>query len=102
MKDKASLYNYYKQLINFRNSCKAFTFDADLIPVDTGNAALSSWIVKNGEAQAFVVHNVSENPASFTLPQAFTKEAAFQTTPVKKNKDGSFTIPSFTSAVFTD
>ena len=101
-KDKASLYNYYKQLINFRNSCKAFTFDADLIPVDTGNSALSSWIVKNGEAQAFVVHNVSENPASLTLPQAFTKEAAFQTTPVKKNKDGSFTIPSFTSAVFTD
>ena len=100
-KDKASLYNYYRQIINFRNSCKAFTSDADLIPLDTGNSALSSWIVKNEQTQALVIHNVSESPASFTLPEAFTN-TAFQTNAVKKNKDGSFTIPSLTSVVFTE
>lgn len=101
-KDKDSLYNYYKKLINFRNSCKAFSPDAELIPLDTGNTALSSWIVKKGEEQALVIHNVSGNSTTLTLPETFTNEAAFQTNPVKKNKDGSFTIPSLTSAVFTD
>ena len=32
----------------------------------------------------------------------FTNEAAFQTDPVKKNKDGSFAIPPQTSVVFTE
>ena len=99
-KDKNSQYNYYKKLINFRNSCKAFSSDSVLIPFDTGSSALSSWIVEKGENRALVLHNVSDAPASFTLPEGFNGTAAFQTNQVKNNKDGTFTIPSLTTAVF--
>ena len=103
-KDKDSLYNYYKKLINFRNSCPAFAKDSQLLPYDSGNSAIASWIVQNKEktARALVVHNVSTSPAAFALPQPFTNETAFQTNPLKKNKDGTLTIPPQTSVVFTD
>lgn len=103
-KDKDSLYNYYKKLIIFRNSCPAFAKDSQLLPYDSGNSAIASWIVQNKEktARALVVHNVSTSPAAFALPQPFTNEAAFQTNSLKKNKDGTFSIPPQTSVVFTD
>ena len=101
-KDKNSLYNYYRKIINFRNSCPAFTAYSQLLPYDSGNSALSSWIVKAGDKQAFVLHNVTDSEAGFTLPEGFADTPAFQTNPVKNNKDGTFTIPSLTTVVFTE
>ena len=99
-KNKDSLYNYYRRIINFRNSCKAFAANSELLPLDTGNSALSSWIIKNEDSQAFVIHNVSDAAATFKLPEGFAGTAAFQTNQVKNNKDGTFTIPSLTTVVF--
>ena len=120
-KDKDSLYNYYKKIINFRNSCKAFAKDSQLLSYDTGNSVISSWIVQNKEntARALVLHNVSTSPVELALPvpaaeksagqngfsgfpDRFFDNPAFSTNPVKKNKDGTFLIPPQTSLVFTD
>ena len=103
-KDKNSLYNYYKAIINFRNSSPAFAAHSELIPFDSGNSAVSSWIVENAEcnARALVIHNVSDTETTVTIPAGFNDSAAFQTNAVKKNKDGSFTVPSLTTVVFTN
>ena len=103
-KDKDSLFNYYRKLINFRNNCKAFDSDSKLIPLDTGNSALASWIIEKGDARALVLHNVSDNPVEFALPASAVdfKTVSFSTNSVKNNKDGTFTIPSLTSVVFTE
>ena len=79
---------------------KAFAANSELLPLDTGNSALSSWIIKNEDSQAFVIHNVSDAAATFKLPEGFAETAAFQTNQVKNNKDGTFTIPSLTTVVF--
>jgi len=101
-KDKNSLYNHYKNLINFRNGSSAFAKDSLLIPYDTGNSAIASWIIQGSSSRALVVNNISEDTAEFTLPADFPPDAAFQTKAVKKNKDGSFILPSLSTIVFTD
>ncbi len=99
-KDKNSLYNYYKSIINFRNSCSAFSAHSDLIPFDSGNSAIASWIIENGESKALVIHNVSDAETQLSIPEGFNDSPSFQTNTVKNNKDGTFTIPSLTTVVF--
>lgn len=100
--DKNSLYNYYKKLINFRNSCQAFAKNSELIPLDTGNSSLASWFIQNKGEKVLVLHNVSDKVIEFSLPsQALSFEKIiFSSNPVKKNKDGSFTLPPLTTVVF--
>ena len=101
-KDKNSLYNYYKKIINFRNSNSAFSKGSTLSAYDTDNAAINSWIMtsRDGNARALVIHNVSDKPVVLALPSDFDPSAAFSTNPVKNNKDGTITVPSLTTAVF--
>lgn len=100
-KNNNSLYNYYRKILNFRNSCEAFSAHSTLIPLDTGNSAIASWIVENKTARALVLHNVSDTPAAFALPKSTVNfsSPAFSTNPVKKNKDGTLTIPPLTTVV---
>lgn len=97
-KDKNSLYNYYKKLINFRNSCSAF--NGKLEPYDIENSSISSWIMKKENSGALVIHNVSAQTETILIGAEFSSEPAFFTNPVTKNKDGTISIPPFTTAVF--
>ena len=102
-KDKNSLYIYYKKLINFRNNCPAFEKGSVLSVWDSKNGAISSWIMTNkaGTARALVIHNVTDKPTVLALPTGFSSTTAeFSTNPVKKNKDGTITVPSLTTVVF--
>ena len=100
-KDKNSLYNYYKKIINFRNSCPAFEKGCKFSVWNSKNGRISSWMItnKSGSERVLVIHNVTDKATELALPEEFTK-AIFFTNPVKKNKDGTFTIPPLTSAVF--
>lgn len=103
-KDKNSLYNYYKRLINFRNECPAFGQNSVFASWDSGNEAIASWVMTNttAGARALVLHNVSDKEVSLQLPEEFTAagQPAFSTNPVKA-KDGTITIPPLTTVVYT-
>ena len=101
-KDKNSLYNYYKKLINFRNNCPAFAKDAELSVWDSSNESISSWIMSSSSTseRALILHNVTDQPTVLALPANYAPTPEFSTTPVKKNKDGTLTIPPLTTAVF--
>ncbi len=98
LKDKNSLTNYYINLINFRNSCSAFNGKFEVF--DVNNSAVSSWIMKDEKQSALVLNNVSagDTTVSVDLPVNFPPD--FSTNEVKKNKDGTITIPPLTTAVF--
>ncbi len=102
-KDRKSLYNYYKKLINFRNTCKAFEAHSTLIPYDTGNSAIAAWEIQGSTARALVLHNVSEKPAELALPENFTNKV-FETNPVKIKRSDAVTIsiPALTTMVYTE
>ena len=98
-KDKSSLLNYYKELINFRNGCPAF--NGKLSAFDTGNSSLSSWKMKNGNDEVLVVHNVSAENTVLELPGNASYTPLFQTKKSAKNGGSSITIPPLCTMVFS-
>jgi glycosidase len=67
MKDKNSLYQHYKTVIQLRNGSKALTY-GELEPVDLGNGVLCAFTRSSDEESVLVVHNLSKSPVTATLP----------------------------------
>lgn len=67
MKDKASLLNYYKTLIAFRNNSKALTF-GELKPVDIGLNEVCSFERSYQNENILVLHNLSKTDVTINLP----------------------------------
>jgi glycosidase len=98
LKDKNSLLNYYRKLINFRNATPAF--DGKLSAFDFGTGAFSSWIMENGDEKVLVVHNVSLENQELSLPDGYSASPIFQGSPVKNSGDKKVSIPPQTTVVF--
>ncbi|MBQ1650902.1 MAG: hypothetical protein II056_00600, partial [Paludibacteraceae bacterium] len=97
LKNKDSLLNYYRRLINFRNSESAF--NGTLSAFDTGNGAFSSWIMENGSDKVLVIHNVSMETQGFSLPDGYSSTPIFQGNNVKKSGE-KLSVPAQTTVVF--
>lgn len=99
-KDKNSLLNYYKKIINFRNSHSAF--NGNFSAYDTKNENIISWILSDDSEKIFVVHNVSKKDTVIELPKDFENATAadFQTYKITKTGDGRFSIPPLCTVVF--
>ena len=67
-----------------------------------GLLSISSWIMSSSSTseRALILHNVTDQPTVLALPANYAPTPEFSTTPVKKNKDGTLTIPPLTTAVF--
>lgn len=84
MKDKTSLFNYYKTFIAFRNNSKALTF-GELKPVDIGIKEVCSFQRSYEDENLLVLHNLSKTDLNISLPEDLKeyKNVAFKT----KNSD---------------
>lgn len=70
-KDKSSLYNYYKNLINFRNSSEIFTYGT-FIPYDCDTENVSSWTMNYNEEKALVLVNITGENKTVNLRDDFS------------------------------
>jgi len=99
-KDKDSLLNYYRKLINFRNSHQAFV-KGKFSPLDTKNEKISSWTMEYSEnvsEKAYVYHNLSEEETVISVPENL--KIVFSTYEKKtKLKENKLTVPAKCSVV---
>ncbi len=71
-----SLLNYYRELIAVKNAHPAIARGVP-VAIDTGEKALCCYKVTHGDETVLVAHNLSEEPATVTLPaDAFAGEIA--------------------------
>ncbi|QHL86665.1 alpha-amylase [Nibribacter ruber] len=99
IKDKNSLYNHYQKLIALRKNSHALTF-GDLVPVKVSNLAVSAFTRTSGEESMLVIHNLSGNDITISLPtevQSFNK-IHFATDKSKLNKS-TLTLPAFSTVL---
>ena len=68
MKDKTSLFNYYKTFIAFRNNSKALTF-GEMKPVGVGRKEICAFQRIFENENLLVLHNLSKNDIAFSLPE---------------------------------
>ncbi|GGK82131.1 alpha-amylase [Rufibacter glacialis] len=98
-KDKNSIYNHYARLISLRNSSKALTY-GKLEPISLENKAISAYTRSHAGENVLVVHNLSGQEASVTLPtqlETYTN-TLFKTKGANLSKK-TVTLPAFSSLV---
>jgi glycosidase len=66
--DEASLHNFYRKLIHFRNSNSALTY-GEIDHADIHVAEIVSFIRKHEQEEVLVLHNVSDVEVTVTLPE---------------------------------
>lgn len=69
LNDKNSLYHFYKSFIAVRNQSKALTY-GELEPIALKHEALSGFLRVADDETVLVLHNLSEQPVTFTLPDS--------------------------------
>ncbi|MFZ6010109.1 MAG: alpha-amylase family glycosyl hydrolase [Bacteroidota bacterium] len=97
--DEQSLYNFYRNLIQYRNSSAALTFgDIDHSGLETNEVV--SFIRKHENDETLVLHNVSDVEVTITM-----KGGTADFTSVGYNsggvslKDGTLVLPAFSTAI---
>lgn len=66
-KDDTSILQYYKRLIRIKTAHPAL-YRGRMSPVDTGVSEIISWHMGDSEENAFVLHNVSSEAVSVSIP----------------------------------
>jgi alpha-amylase len=67
VKDKNSIYNHYKTLMQLRNTSKALTY-GEMEPVILPNKEICAFVRSTNEEALLVLHNLSKTEVSFSLP----------------------------------
>lgn len=70
VKDKDSILSYYKRLVRVKTAHPAL-FKGRLTPVFTGDSAVSSWAMECSEEKALVLHNLSDQMITVTVPKGY-------------------------------
>lgn len=98
-KDPNSLLQHYKRVIRVKTAHPAL-FKGRLVPKDTGNPYLESWVMECAGEKAFVVHNVSaHNDVTVKLPEGCDMPMVYAANPNAKVEGGMLTIPAMSSVV---
>lgn len=104
-KDKDSLLNYYKRLIRLKTAHSAL-YEGRFTALATEAAEVISWLMESKTEKAFVMHNVSSEPISVTIPQEARKgdgspyDLVFAgNTAVVLSAEGVISLPPRASAV---
>ncbi|WP_205503920.1 alpha-amylase family glycosyl hydrolase [Rufibacter psychrotolerans] len=100
MKDKNSLYHHYKALIGLRNGSKALTYGT-VEPVQLANPGVSAFVRTQEEESLLVLHNLSKNEVSITLPEHLSSYAKvhFRSHKGARLKGASVVIPAYSSVL---
>lgn len=84
LRDKQSLFNHYKRLIQLRNNSRALTY-GELVPLQLNNAAVSAFQRIAKEESLLVIHNLSKNAVDLQLPASLSNYSSI----MYNNKDAS-------------
>ncbi|HLA56568.1 MAG TPA: alpha-amylase family glycosyl hydrolase [Flavobacterium sp.] len=99
VKDKNSIYNFYKMFINLRNHSKALTY-GELEPLAFGNPAVCGFLRTATDDTVLVLHNLSDAPISLALPTAQAGYGKVYFTNNKAGvKNGTAILPAYSTLV---
>jgi alpha-amylase len=101
LRDESSLYNFYKELIHYRNSNAALTYgDIGHAGMDTGE--IVSFMRKHENEEVLVLHNVSDVEITVSIPEHLRKfnEIDFDTEKGKIAINNSeLRLPAYSTAI---
>jgi glycosidase len=99
--DKESLYNFYKRLINYRNSSKPLTY-GDIESSGIKYDEVVSFVRKQDNDEVLVMHNVSDVEVTVKINESLSRfnDLDFDTVNGKVVlKDGELTLPAYSTVV---
>jgi alpha-amylase len=99
--DAASLYNFYKKLIRYRNSSAALTY-GDIDHSGRGPGEIVSFIRRYNNSELLVLHNISDVEITVPLDGDISRfnEIDFDTAGDRiAIQDGALTLPAYSTAV---
>lgn len=101
MDDAASLYNFYRKLIRYRNSSAALTY-GDIDYSGRGPGEVVSFIRKHESSELLVLHNVSDVEVTVRLDEGISRfnEIDFDTAGGSiAIEDGALRLPAYSTAI---
>lgn len=93
--DPASIYQFYKKWIAYRNASSALTYGS-IEPSGIESKEVISFYRTSEKEKVLVLHNVSDTPATITLPEFH--DIDFQTGEIKLT-DKKVVLPAYATAV---
>ncbi len=99
-KDSASLFNFYRNWINFRNASDALTY-GKLQPSTVGSPEVIAFSRKSEKQTVLVLHNITPKVITVGLPGA-TGRLLFSTVGGTMLREGQLMLPAGGSAVIGD
>ncbi len=97
--DPASIYNYYKKFVHYRNSSEALTLGT-IESTEMSVKEVVSFVRKHKEQEVLVLHNVSDVELTLDFPEALKR---FDTIDFETKggslADGKLTLPAFGSVI---
>jgi alpha-amylase len=96
-KDPQSLLQYYKRIIRIKTAHPAL-YRGRFKAVNTGSEFVSSWAMESAEEKAFVMHNLSGNPVTVTIPDGYVLPLVFASVKTEVT-GGKITLAPYSSAV---
>lgn len=99
--DPNSVYNFYRDLIEYRNDSQALTYGTiELSPIQLSEI-VSFYRVKDGE-KLFVIHNISDVEVTVPIDLDELYRLDFSTNPRIEVRDTEVVMPAHSTAIFKD
>jgi alpha-amylase len=96
--DKKSIYNFYKDWIEYRNDSEALTYGAiELAPVEM-NEVITFFRVK-GDDKLFVLHNISDVEVTVPIDLDEIYRLDYTTNPAIELRETEIVMPAFSTAI---
>jgi glycosidase len=96
--DKKSIYNFYKDLIEYRNDSQAMTYGSiELAPMQM-NEVISFFRVKDNE-KLFVLHNISDVEVTVPIDLDELYRLDYSTNPAIELRETEIVLPAYSTAI---
>jgi glycosidase len=96
--DAKSMYNFYRDLIEYRNDSQALTYGSiELAPVEM-NEVVSFFRIKDGE-KLFVLHNISDVEVTMPIDLNELYRLDYATNPAVEVRETEIVMPAYSSAI---
>lgn len=96
--DKNSIYNFYKELIEYRNDSPAMTYGSIELAPPTSNEIVSFFRVKDGE-KLFVLHNISDVEVTVPISLDELYRLDYTTNSSVELRETEIVMPAYSSAI---
>jgi glycosidase len=96
--DQNSIYNFYKDLIEYRNDSKALTYGTIELAPEIMNEVISFYRVKDGE-KLFVLHNISDVEVTAPIDLDELYRLDYTTNRAVELRETEIVLPAYSSAI---